>query len=263
MNKIATDHLAKLKAKVGPADALDADIMACRDRVNVAMAEFSRTWSEWQNLDASYGAKTDVLQGLLAELSATQIRQWDVAIQGVYLDDTPEYAELLPAGRGPFQSAAIEEKVQAVKTLGERLGKFSQLSVLKKTVKDFHTKLKTARDTQKGEEGGRDSASNDAETARVELAAALFANVGRLMEKHSKESYRIEDYYDLALIRQTAPAPVAPAPSAPAAGGENNQAGAVARTLESATPSNGASSTLVTEVTPRSNGNGSHERATV
>src|SRR6266446_4547945 len=102
MNKIATDHLARLNGHAGTDDAPDSDIAVCRDRVDAALSAFSQAWSTWQNIDASYGGKTDVLQALIAELSSKRIRQWDVAIQGAFLDDTPEYAELLRGGRGPF-----------------------------------------------------------------------------------------------------------------------------------------------------------------
>jgi len=122
MDKIATDHVAKLDAKLGPPEAEDADIAVCHERVTAAMENFSKTWSAWQNIDANYGGRTDVLEGLKKELSATRIREWDIAIQGAFMDDTPEYAELLPGARGPFQSGPIEDHVQAVKTLGERLG---------------------------------------------------------------------------------------------------------------------------------------------
>jgi len=126
-------------------------------------------------------------------------------------------------------------------------------------VKAFHKSLKAARDGQKGREGERDMASNDAEAARVALAAALFANVGRLMEKHSEEPHRIEDYFDLSLIRQTGSGLVVPVPvpaAAPIASAPRDAAAA---------PGNGGSAgaMLPTEVTPRRTGNGMHEHAKV
>lgn len=261
MNKVATDHLAKLAAKLGPANAQDVDIAACHGRLTTAMTGFSKAWSVWQNLDATYGGKTDVLEGLIGQLSSKLIRQWDVAIQNAFLDDTPEYAKILPGGRGPFQSGAIEDRVQAVKTLGERLGKFAQLASVQTAVTTFHASLKAARDTQKGQEGARDTASNDAETARVALAAVLYANVGRLMEKHSAEPHRIEDYFDLSLIRQTSAAPSAPVPAPP--GTVTLTAEAMPRVSGNGASSSSAGFMMVTDVAPRTTGNGSREYAGV
>ncbi|MGB8166070.1 MAG: hypothetical protein WCF18_01160 [Chthoniobacteraceae bacterium] len=263
MNKIVKDHLAKLNAKVGPKEAPDTDIVACRDRVSARAATFSTAWSAWQNLDAMHRAKTDIVQKLLADLSSRLIGDWDIAIQGTFRDHTPEYAELLPTGRSAFQNEPIDERIQSVKTLGERLVKFSQLATLATAVTAYYGKLNEARDIQKGVEGDRDTASNDAETAREKLAGALYANVGRLMEKHWEEPHRIEGYFDLSLIRQTAAAPAAPAPVETAPASPANQASGTPRALESATPSQGAATTLVTEVTPRLTGNGSREHATV
>jgi len=251
MNKLATDHLAKLTAKLGPANAQDADIAVCHGRVTTAMETFTKAWSAWQNLDATYGGRTDVLEALIGELSSKSIRQWDIAIQNAFMDDTPEYAELLPGGRGPFQTGAIEDRVQAVKTLGERLGKFAQFAAVQAAVTAFHASLKTARDNQKGRQGERDTASTDAEQARVALAAAMYANVGRLMEKHSSEPHRIEDYFDLSLIRQT--------PASPAAAGKPSVKPAADATPGASGKESASSSgevTTVTELAPRTNGNG-------
>ena len=261
MNKVATDHLAKLSAKLGPVNAQDADIAACHGRLTTAMAGFSKAWSVWQNLDATYGGRTDVLEGLIGQLSSKLIRQWDIGIQNNFLDDTPEYAEILPGGRGPFQSGAIEDRVQAVKTLGERLGKFAQLATVQTAVTTFHASLKAARDTQKGQEGARGTASNDAETAREALAAVLYANVGRLMEKHSTEPHRIEDYFDLSLIRQTSAAPTAPVPAPPVT--VSPAADAVPRVSSNGAGYSNVASTPLVELTPRTTGNGSREHAGV
>src|SRR5437867_1472084 len=98
---------------------------------SLAVTAFVQAWSEWRNLDASSAARTDVLGALLSDLTSKLIRQWDIAIQGVFMDDTPEYAELLPNGRGSFQTGAIDDRMQAVKMLAERLGGFAQFAALK------------------------------------------------------------------------------------------------------------------------------------
>ena len=54
----------------------------------------------------TYKGRTELWDAKVADLSSLRIKQWDIAIQGVFLEGTGDYTILLPNGRGPFQKGA-------------------------------------------------------------------------------------------------------------------------------------------------------------
>ena len=146
-----------------------------------------------------------MLADLLAELAGSRIKQWDITVQNTFLAGTPEYIQIFPNGRGPFQSGQQDLRILAVQTLAQRLAPFAALSALKTTVEAFHASLEAARNTQQGTEGEIGSASDAAEDARVALAIGLYADLGRLMEKHAADPDELGGYFEVALLRASSP----------------------------------------------------------
>jgi hypothetical protein len=196
---IGADHTAKLAAKLG--SPADPDIQACIDRAQPAFDDFQLEMVMFDVVSGTRKGQTEVLLDLLDELSGQRIKQWDITIQNTFLSGTPQYTQILPNGRGPFQSGARDARILAVQTLGVALAPFPAFTALKTTVETFHTSLQSARNTQQGTEGQIATASAAADDARVALAIALFANVGRLMEKHADDPSRLGDYYEISLLQ--------------------------------------------------------------
>lgn len=201
MLAVGADHTAKLAAKLG--SPADPDIQACIDRAQPAFDDFQLQMVTWSAVSGQRKGQTEALTSLLDELRSQRIRTWDVAIQNVHPSDTPSHTQLLPQGRGPFQSGKQDQRILAVQTLGVALAAFPEFATLQTTVETFHASLQAARNTQQGTEGQIASASAAAEAARVSMAVALFANVGRLMEKHADDPSRLGDYYEVSLLRSS------------------------------------------------------------
>ncbi|MCA9205396.1 MAG: hypothetical protein KDA59_20230, partial [Planctomycetales bacterium] len=87
--------------------------------------------------------------------------------------------------------------------LAQRLAAFPDFASLRSTIEAFHTSLESARNTQQGTESEISEASVEAEAARVALAIGMYANVGRLMEKHAANPGRLGDYFEIALLRSS------------------------------------------------------------
>lgn len=213
MQRAGTDHLAKLLAALGTPPNVDADIQACLDRVQPLFDAFENAYVTWQVRSGQREGETDLLGNLLDELSSSRIAQWDITVQNVFLRGTPDYAKILPKGRGPFQKGGQEARILAVKTLAEALAPYAQFAALRTSVQTFHTTLKTARDEQQGTEGEIATASQNCEDARVALAIGLYANLGRLMEKFAAEPLRVADFFDPSLLRDKAGKPPVPSGS--------------------------------------------------
>ena len=199
MLKIGADHTARLAARVG--SPADADIQTCLDRVQPLFDAFQLAMVTFDVVSGTRKGQTDVLEDLLDELSGERVKRWDVTVQNVYLQGTPQYTQIFPNGRRPFQNGGRDQRILAVQTLAQRLAAFPDFASLQSTVEAFHASLESARNTQQGSEAEISAASDAAESARVALAVAMFANVGRLMEKHAADPDRLGDYFEVALLR--------------------------------------------------------------
>ena len=203
MMQIGSDHLAKLIAKLGaPADP---DVQVCLNRAQPLFDAFQNAMVVFDVRSGTRKGQTEVVGDLLKELASERIKQWDITVQNTFLAGTPEYTQIFPNGRGPFQSGAQDSRILAVQTLGQRLAAFPAFAALKTTVDAFHATLVAARNTQQGTEGQIAAASDAAEDARVALAVGLYANLGRLMEKHAADPNELGGYFEVALLRGAAP----------------------------------------------------------
>ena len=94
-------------------------------RMTPVKAAWDTSYRAWTAARGTYKGKTKALEAKLADLSGLRIKQRDIAVQGVFLDGTPEYTHLLPNGRGPFQQGAYNLLIAEVKTLQTRLTPFT------------------------------------------------------------------------------------------------------------------------------------------
>ena len=162
MNILMADHAARIAQAVTAVNPPDSDFTTLQGRITPVKTAWDAAYQTWIASRGTYKGRTQALEAKLADLSALRIRQWDIAIQGVFLEGTPEYTQLLPGGRGPFQQGAYDLRIAEVKALQTRLGPFTganpSLATLATTVGTFHTETKALRDSQQGQEGAVDAA---------------------------------------------------------------------------------------------------------
>lgn len=200
MLNLSNDHVAKLEAQQA-----DTDIAALLARTQPLHLAYSKGYSTWKSATAIRKGATLKIDLLLAELSSLKIKQWDIQIQGKYLDGTPEYMTLLPEKRGPFQKGAKDERINAVDALSLRLGDYPALATTLADVDAFKTQLLDARDEQQQKEQLIEQGSDDLEKARVELATMMYGNLGVLMDKYRNTPDYINNYWEVSLMQNTPP----------------------------------------------------------
>ena len=224
MNILIIDHTARIAQAVTGSNPPDSDFTTMLARLTPVKAAWDAAYNGWISARGTYKGKTQALEAKLADLSGLRIKQWDIAIQNVFLDGTSEYTQLLPNGRGPFQQGAYDLRIAEVKALQTRLAPFtganSTLLTLAATVGTYHGEIKLLRDAQQGQEGAANTASTALEAQRLVSANAMYQNLGRLMEKFVLVPTKIEDYFDMTYIRDGAsaapePPPVPPLPPIP------------------------------------------------
>jgi len=119
MLRIGADHVAKLTAKLGSPP--DPDVQVCLNRVQPLFDAFQLAMVVFDVRSGTRKGQTEVLVDLLKELTAVRVPQWDITVQGTFIAGTPEYTQIFPNGRGPFQSGQQDSRILAVHTLGQRL----------------------------------------------------------------------------------------------------------------------------------------------
>lgn len=193
---LSNDHTAKLTAQ-----AADPEIDDLLTRTAPLDDAYTTGYSAWKNAVGIRKGSTLRVEQLLAELSGTRIKQWDIQIQAVYIEGTPEHMSILPGRRGPFQHGGIDERLNEVKGLGTRLADYPALAATKTNVDAFYTTLKSARDTQQLQEQLIAQSSSELELMRLAVARIMYGNVGVLMNKYRETPEFVSNFWEVSLMQ--------------------------------------------------------------
>lgn len=196
MNILSSDHDSKLHAQMS--NPLIAVLFSFFNPIRLM---YLAKYTQWKSTVAAYHGATIAFEQLIAQLSSTMIEDFDIRIQVVFKRGTAQYAALLPNFRGPFQTGEYDERITALGTLSQSLTGIVPLAAVKADVDAFLLQLTTARDTQQGLEGLKQTLSEEVELARVTIAQAMYYTLGGLMQIFSANSIQIVNYYDLETLR--------------------------------------------------------------
>jgi len=197
---LGSDHVSKLKVQ-----AVDPEIDVLFQRTWPLNKDFSKAYTFWKNAIGIRKGATSKVEQLLNELSGERIKLWDVQIQNKFLEGKPEYVAILPNRRGPFQTGGIDERIEAVNGLYERLAGHPDLSGTQSDVDAFLTLLIDSRDDQQGKEQLIAQGSDDLEQARLKLAVMMYGNLGVLMDKYRETPDYINNYWEVGLMQARRP----------------------------------------------------------
>ncbi len=196
--RISTYHLAALVVKAG--DPFFDELIASYTPLHNAL---DAAYNNWKAQGGTQQGETLQLTQLLALLS-TQIKKWDITIQGVFDNTTPDYKKLLPNKRIPFQQGSQTQRIAAVSALAINLDGIVPLATLKTEVQAFEESLNNTLQAQKGNMSATKTESEAVEAARLAFCTGMYANMGALMQKYAALPEKIDQYFDLAAIRSGA-----------------------------------------------------------
>lgn len=195
---IATDFHDKLLNKIS-----DPDINMLYTHYLPIFTTYKTAYDNLGAIAGIYRSNTMIVENLLAQLSSTKIRQWDIWIQNIYLDDTPEYTALLPERRSPFQTGAYELRISAIRKLRDNLVNYNALSNVYNDVVAFLGQIETARSNQQGKENDEQTLSMALENSRAEVAQAIQGAMGFLMWKYQNNMAMVETFFELQYYRSS------------------------------------------------------------
>ncbi len=195
------DEIFKSHYQLLNGGAGNATIAAMLTYFDPFYAAYSNAYVGWLALRGQGTGNTQTLVELIDELSSSRIRKWDVAIQGVYEQGTPQYQSLLPARRSPFQQGGIETRFSAVQALIAAIGTDAALASLKTQIEDFLTTMENARNNQVGGVAGVNIASGAIDLARDNAAQAMFKNYGSCVVLYYQTPEQIANFFPVALLQ--------------------------------------------------------------
>lgn len=189
------DHRDKLANQ-----ASDPDIAPLHIRIKPLFDAFEASYVKVDTNTGNYRTRTATIENLIAEL-IIKVRKWDIGVQNIYDETSPEYQGIFTDRRSPFNSGAYDDRIRAVQTLMQRMAGYPLLATISADVQAFYTQINDARTAQQGFE------NNDQLFRRLLLADAQKLAVemhyifGALIMKHYQQPDLIETYYELKYLR--------------------------------------------------------------
>lgn len=196
MLSISTDHKHKLDEGIAQAEIAEL--------ANLMQAPFDHYCELYANMVSNYGyyqGKTQQVETLISNLGRKS-KQWDVWVQNVFMDDTPEYIMIFPGKRGVFQRGTYEMRLETVKALEISLTRFGTLAHVLADVQAFKTNLETARAEQQAVEKKDQDLRIALETGRIALAKVMHRIFGKLLFIYGDQYASIEAYYELPYFQR-------------------------------------------------------------
>ena len=200
MHVMARDHHDKLKN----AAISEPQIMQLYNEFMPPYFAFIDAYSEYASIKASYRTATMRVTNKFIDLTY-KIKEWDIKIQSNYMDDTPEYAGILPNRRLPFQSGSYESRIAELFTLEKNLAKYPVLNVILNDVQNFAADLNNLRTEQQGFESEETEMSKRVEDARLALSKKMHGIYGYLLYLYQDNTSMLEKFYERKYFETNTP----------------------------------------------------------
>lgn len=197
MLSFSTDHKHKLDE--GKHDPAIAELV---DLIKQPYDDFQQTYASVVSNYGYYQGKTQQTETLFNDLGR-KVKQWDIAVQNVYMDDTPEYTMIFPNKRGAFQKGTYETRLEAVRALEMSLDRFPDLATVLSDVQAFRQKIEISRAEQQAVEKRDQDLRIALEEKRTALAKVMHRIFGKLLFIYGDQYTRIEAYYELQYFQRS------------------------------------------------------------
>ena len=191
MYVMSRDHHDKLKN----AAANDPFIAQLFQQFLPYYKDFIDAYSNNSSMKAKYEGYTMKVVDLFLQLTQ-KIKQWDIWIQNVYMEGTPEYQMILPNRRTPFQSGSYESRIGELRSLEKNLSNFPQLSNTHNDVSSFLQNIDQIRTDQQGVEQQDSENGVRLEEARIKLAKIMHGIFGALLYHYWENSVVVNTFYE-------------------------------------------------------------------
>lgn len=194
---LGVDHKSKLIAN--QSDPVVAAMLVSFDPV---LQSYLATDQNLASAEGTYEGKTQTVEELFELMNDEKLAYWEGQLFVHYPKGTASATNLLPDSRKPFQKGTYEQRIQAIKVLGDKCALDALLVPVSVNILAFHTQIESARQLQQSQgEGAVENLRTLRETARVLLCQELYGNMGKLMHLYRANPIAISNYFDITLLR--------------------------------------------------------------
>jgi hypothetical protein len=155
----------------------------------------------WKGQRGTQKGKSTAVKLLIKQLRSEKIKDWVRHVSVVSAPGTADYKRLFPHGRKRFQQGKTDDRIEAVKILGEALTGIAALAAIKTDVDNFYAQLNNARSEQQGAQGKTKSNSAALTKAQREAMHALYAVLGACIQQFPNNLRKIKPLFDISAIR--------------------------------------------------------------
>jgi hypothetical protein len=188
-------HISALEA-----EKEDTDILALYNTSKPEIDSYKSNFAMWSGAKGDLAGETMRFNNCLEKLSE-KLSSWDVAIQQVYREKTPEYKAIFSKGKKVFYSGTFDQRINELDTLELQLKQYATLATVLTSVKAYNSELKGYKTNKEKNSEKLDKASKQLETSRINVGKTMFRNLGMLIYKFVENPKEIERFFDLELLR--------------------------------------------------------------
>lgn len=197
MLSLGVDHKAKLVA-----NQADPEIAAILVTYDPILQSYLIVDQNLSSVLGTYKGKTQTVEELFDQLRKIRLPIWEGQIFFFYPEGTETATSLFPNARNPFNDGTYEQRIQAIKVLGDKCALDPSLAGVSVNILAFHTQIESSRLAQQSQgEGAADTLRTLRETARVLLCQELYGDMGKLMYKFRSNPTAVGDYFDMEILR--------------------------------------------------------------
>jgi hypothetical protein len=199
MLSIGEDHFARLTGLQA-----DPQIAAILLTYTPILQAYKTVDQNLQSAEGTYEGKTQTVEQFFKTLVHEKLPYWEGQIYFVYPKGTPAATALFPDYRKPFESGTYEQRISAIKVLGDKcaLDPSPILVAVSVNMLAFHTQIESARVLQQSQgEAAVANLRTLRETARLLLCDELYGNMGLLMHKHRHNPTDVGQYFQVSYLR--------------------------------------------------------------
>jgi hypothetical protein len=130
-----------------------------------------------------------------------KLKEWDVAIQGIFLEGSPEYVKLFPNGKSFILEGSQEQIVAKFFAFNLNVQSNTSLDSIKDAVGNYNHSLQTIYSSKNEKITATDSSTTELDHAYDQMGKALYYNMLMLTAHFIDDPLEVEDFFDMSLIR--------------------------------------------------------------
>lgn len=199
MHLLSRDFIDKLSARKN----IEPALLPIYNEVLPFCVNFFENYNLYYNQSSFYRGSTNSFQNALKELSSNLIRRWAVAIENEYPINSSTYLVCFPEGRDPFHKGNYELRLNAVRSLADKLERINNpnLANLSDKITTWYNETLALRSQQQGDEGEENRLRQQLENSRFALANAMHLAFFKLCVYYFSNLSMVETFYEMRYLR--------------------------------------------------------------